>query len=82
MTYQPDHDLNHIIHKDPGHRHGCIKSDRPRDEGKPYWIRDGFHEDGRVRFSLYHPRWKKLGGCGHSWSQTDPACKNCPWGKL
>ena len=29
MTYQPTHTMNHIIHKDPAHRHGCHNSPGP-----------------------------------------------------
>jgi len=78
MTYQPTHTMNHIIHKDPAHRHGCHNSPRPRHESKPYEIQDGWNEDGTRRMVSHQTEWKPV-PCGHTWSDTDPACEGCEW---
>ena len=78
MTYQPAHDLNHIQHVNPGHRYSCHSSPRPRHETPPYKIRDGYNEDGTVRFVWHHTEWQPV-PCGHTWGYSDPACRECPW---
>ena len=78
MTYQPTHTMNHIIHKDPNHRHGCHNSPRPRHESKPYLIQDGWYPDGTRRMVSHQTEWKPV-PCGHTWSDTDPACEGCEW---
>ena len=77
MTYNPPA-LNHNYHPDPDHRAGCHNSPNPRYVTPAYQIRDGWNEDGTVRFVWHKTEWKPV-VCGHSFNYDDPACQSCPW---